>query len=403
MAPFSSEWDSKKLFPLETVRRAAEMGFCSLVIPTGHGGLGLSRHDTSLVFEALSYGDVPVTAYLTIHAMVSGVVTKHGSAEQKRKWLPKLAAAETLSAYALTEPSSGSDAAAMRTTAKLVRDPRDGSEWFELSGEKVFISGGGVADLYLVMAKVENENPSSSSSSFSSTSSSNPTKSSKTSSITAFLIEKGTKGLSFGAPEKKMGWNAQPTTSVSLDKVKVRARDSVLGGWEGGKGDGGGTSGGGGFRVAMQALDGGRVNIGAISVGGGSRAVDVAREYCRHRTAFGGKTLSSFQATQFSLSDAITELCASRCLVREAARAIDESSPVATFRAAAAKRLATDAASRAADAALQRLGGYGYLQEYGLERLVRDLRVHQIVEGTNEIQRVVMWRELERMDGVGGR
>jgi alkylation response protein AidB-like acyl-CoA dehydrogenase len=250
MAPFSAQWDSEKTFPLETVKRAAEMGFCSLTTPLEFGGSALSRHDASLVFEGLSYGDIPVAAYLTIHSMVSAVVARHGTAEQKAKWLPRLASAEALSAYALTEPSSGSDAAAMRTSAKLVRDPKDGSEWFEISGEKSFISGGGVADLYLVMAKVEvNEGE------FSYLSSS------KTSSITAFLVEKGTKGLSFGPPERKMGWNAQPTTSVSLNKVRVRARDSLLG-VESGK------SSGGGFKVAMQALDGGRVNIGAISVGG---------------------------------------------------------------------------------------------------------------------------------------
>lgn len=260
MAPFSSKWDCKKFFPLETVKRAAGMGFCSLTTPLEFGGSALSRHDAALVFEGLSYGDIPVTAYLTIHSMVSAVLAKHGSADQKSKWLPRLASAEALSAYALTEPSSGSDAAAMRTSARLVRYPGDGSEWFELSGEKQFISGGGVADLYLVMAKVENDSSSSSSSSPSSAPSSSSS-SKKTSSITAFLVEKGTKGLSFGAPENKMGWNAQPTTSVSFDKVRVRSRDSLIG-VENGK-----TSGGG-FRVAMQALDGGRVNIGAISVGG---------------------------------------------------------------------------------------------------------------------------------------
>lgn len=256
MAPFSSRWDAEKVFDLATIRRAAEMGFCSLTTPAEFGGSALSRHDAALVFEGLSYGDIPVTAYLTIHAMVSGVIARHGSAEQKAKWLPLLASAEKLSAYALTEPSSGSDAAAMRTTAKLVRDPGGGGpEWFELSGEKAFISCGGVADVYLVLAKVVEEEGSSSSSP-------SPSANSKTSSITAFLVEKGTKGLSFGAPEAKMGWNAQPTTTVSFDRVRVRARDALLGVEEGGK------MSGGGFKVAMQALDGGRVNIGAISIGG---------------------------------------------------------------------------------------------------------------------------------------
>lgn len=254
LAPHSARWDEEKHFPLDTIKHAAGMGFCSLTAPSEFGGSALSRHDASLVFEGLSYGDISVAAYLTIHSMVSSAVARHGSAEQKEKWLPRLASAEALSAYALTEPSSGSDAAAMRTSARLVRDPSDGSEWYEISGEKAFISGGGIADLYLVMAKVINEEGDTSSSAASSSSS-------KTSSITAFLVEKGAKGLSFGAPERKMGWNAQPTTSVGFDKVRVRARDSLLG-VEEGKGSGGG------FRLAMQALDGGRVNIGAVSVGG---------------------------------------------------------------------------------------------------------------------------------------
>ena len=261
MAPFSAQWDDGKTFPLDTIRRAAGMGFCSLTTPAEFGGSALSRHDASLVFEGLSYGDIPVTAYLTIHSMVSSAIARHGSAEQKAKWLPRLASAEALSAYALTEPSSGSDAAAMRTTARLVRDPADGSEWYELSGEKAFISGGGVADLYLVMAKVVGGDGDEKEGDDAPPSSSSSSTSSKTASITAFLVEKGARGLSFGAPERKMGWNAQPTTSVGFDRVRVRARDSMLGVGEG-------KTSGGGFRLAMQALDGGRVNLGAISVGG---------------------------------------------------------------------------------------------------------------------------------------
>lgn len=401
LAPFSRSWDSEKFFPTDVVRRAAEMGFAAPTVPLEFGGAGLDRHDSSLLFEALSYGDVPVAAYLTIHSMVSGVVARFGSDDQRRTWLPRLASADALAAYALTEPSSGSDAAAMRTTARRVVDEADGfSEWYEITGDKAFISGGGVADLYLVMARVVGDDDDGDGN--------NTEKSaSKTSSITAFLVEKGTRGLSFGAPERKMGWNAQPTTTVTFDRVRVRARDAVLGAATTAAATA--TSGdsakkeiktGGGFRVAMQALDGGRVNIGAVSVGGALRAVDAAALYCRQRTAFGDRPLSSFQETQFSLADAVTDLCAARGLVRAAAQRVDEGHPCATLAAAAAKRFASDAAWRAADAAVQRLGGYGYLRECDVERILRDLRVHRIVEGTNEIQKVVIAKELEKMDGV---
>lgn len=305
------------------------------------GGSGLGRTDAAIIFEALSYGDVPVTAYLSIHNMVAAVVDKWGTPEQRETYIPSLSTMENLASYCLTEPGSGSDAAGMKTTAK-----KKGGDYI-LDGAKAFISGGGVSDIYLVMARTGDA-------------------ASGPKGITAFLVEKGTPGLSFGKKEEKMGWNAQPTTAVMFDGVKIPESQRI-----GQEGEG--------FKIAMQALDGGRINIAACSLGGAQFSLDTAREYVKNRKQF-GRALSDFQGTQFKIADMATSLHASRLMVRHAAAALDARSPSATLHAAMAKRFATDACFDVANDALQLLGGYGYLKEYPVERILRDLRVHSILE-----------------------
>ncbi|KAL6771382.1 hypothetical protein ACKKBG_A26155 [Auxenochlorella protothecoides x Auxenochlorella symbiontica] len=359
LAPNGAAWDAGHIFPLDTIRAAAGLGFGAMYVPEDVGGSGLSRLDAAVVFEALSYGDVPVTAYLSIHNMVAGVIDRYGTPQQREMYLPRMATAEVLASYCLTEPGSGSDAASLKTTAK-----RDGDDYV-LTGSKAFISGGSVSDLYLVMARTGAPGPKG---------------------ISAFLVEKGAPGLSFGKREEKLGWNAQPTTAVIMDGVRVPARARV--GVEGQ-----------GFAIAMAALDGGRVNIGACSLGGAAFCLDAAARHARERRQF-GRPLADFQATQFRLADMATALHASRLAVRHAARALDAGAPQATMACAMAKRLATDACYDLTNDALQLLGGYGYLKEYPVERYMRDLRVHSILEGTNEIMRVIISRELERLGGV---
>lgn len=356
----SAHWDETKTFPRDVIQRAAALGFGALVVSTHPAGTGLSRAAAAGVYEALATGDVPVAAYLSIHNMVAAAIDTHGSPEQKDEHLPVLASAEALGAYCLTEPSAGSDAAALRTRA--VKD----GDCYVLDGEKCFISGAGAADLYLVMARTGQPG-------------------SGARGISAFLVPASAQGLSVGPPERKMGWNAQPTASVRFDGVRVPVTSRL--GPEGT-----------GFKIAMAALDGGRVNIAACSVGGAARAVDAARAYASQRATF-GTTLLEKPTVRASFADMTAAIQSSRLLVRHAARSLDAKSPTATLDAAIAKRHATDACFEAANAALQVFGGYGYLHDYHAERAVRDLRVHSILEGANEIMRLVIARELDRLDG----
>jgi len=355
LAPRSAEWDEKKHFPVDVLRQAAELGFAGIYVNEDVGGSGLSRLDASIIFEALSYGDVPVAAYLTIHNMASWMIDRFGSEDLRKRYLPRLTTMELIASYCLTEPGSGSDAANMRTTARLEGDH------YVLNGGKAFISGGGVSDVYVVMARTGGEGAKG---------------------VSAFVVEKGTPGLGFGANERKMGWNAQPTAQVNFDECRVPVENRI-----GQEGEG--------FRFAMMGLDGGRLNIASCSLGGARFALDTAKAYLETRNQF-GRPLKDFQALQFKLADMATELEAARLMVRRAAHALDNRLPEATKLCAMAKRFATDAGFQVANDALQLHGGYGYLQDYPLERIVRDLRVHQILEGTNEIMRVIIAREMFR-------
>ncbi|MCA3726418.1 MAG: acyl-CoA dehydrogenase family protein [Phenylobacterium sp.] len=353
LAPHSARWDEDREFPVETLRAAAALGFAGLYVREEVGGSGLSRLDAALVFEELSRGDVSVAAYISIHNMVSWMIDRFGDDAQRQRWLPRLATMELLSSYCLTEPGAGSDAASLATRAE-----RDGDDYV-LTGAKAFISGAGTSDLYLVMAR---------------------TGEGGARGVSAFVVEAGTPGLSFGAQERKMGWNAQPTAMVHFDGVRVPAAHRI-----GAEGQG--------FGFAMAGLDGGRINIAACSLGGAGLALDTVREHLSARRQF-GRPLADFQALQFRLADMATELEAARLMVRRAAFALDAGDPDATLYCAMAKRFATDGGFEVANQALQLHGGYGYLRDYPLERIVRDLRVHQILEGTNEIMRVIISREI---------
>ncbi len=355
LAPHSAKWDEEKHFPVDVMRAAAGLGFAGIYVQEDVGGSALSRLDASIIFEALSYGDVPTAAYLTIHNMASWMIDRFASEDLRARYLPRLTSMELIASYCLTEPGSGSDAAGMRTTAK-----KDGDHYI-LNGGKAFISGAGVSDVYVVMARTGGEGPKG---------------------VSTFVVEKGQEGLSFGANERKMGWNAQPTAQVNFDNVRVHESNRV-----GQEGEG--------FRFAMMGLDGGRLNIASCSLGGAAFALDTAKAYMETRNQF-GKPLKEFQALQFKLADMATELEAARLMVRRAADALDKRDPQATKLCAMAKRFATDAGFSVANDALQLHGGYGYLQDYPLERIVRDLRVHQILEGTNEIMRVIISREMFR-------
>jgi alkylation response protein AidB-like acyl-CoA dehydrogenase len=352
LAPHAVEWDREKHFPVDVLRRAAELGMAGLYVGEEYG-TGLSRFDAVLVFEALATGDPSLAAYLSIHNMVCGMIDKHGSDEQRARLLPALCAMEELGSYCLTEPDAGSDAGALRATAF-----RNGDHWV-LDGVKQFISGAGDADRYLVFVRTGGQGPQG---------------------ISAFVVPKDSPGLSFGPNEQKMGWNAQPTRQVVLRQVPVEKRNLL------------GTEDGG-FRIAMGGLDGGRLNIAACSLGGARAALDKAVTHLTERDAFGGP-LARQQALRFRVADAYTELEAARLLLHRAARARDADEPGATRLCAMAKRLATDTGFAVANEALQLHGGYGYLAEYGIEKIVRDLRVHQILEGTNEIMRVIVSRSL---------
>ena len=355
MAPHSARWDEEHHFPVDVMRKAAELGFAALYVREDVGGSALSRLDATLVFEALSYGDVTTAAFISIHNMASWMIDRYGSDPLRRRFLPRMATMELIGSYCLTEPGSGSDAAALRTTARL-----DGDHYI-LNGSKAFISGAGVSDVYVCMVRTGADGPKG---------------------VSTLVVEKGTPGLSFGALERKMGWNAQPTAVVSFDDCRVPVENRV-----GAEGEG--------FRIAMSGLDGGRLNIGACSLGGAQLALDTATEYVKTRKQF-GRAIAEFQATGFRLADMATELEAARLMIRNAADALDRKDRDATKLCAMAKRFATDAGSRVANDALQLHGGYGYLKDYPLERIVRDLRVHQILEGTNEIMRVIAAREMLR-------
>ncbi len=355
LAPHSARWDEDKHFPVDVIRQAAALGFAGIYVREDVGGSALGRLDASLIFEALSYGDVPTAAFISIHNMASWMIDQFGSEDLRQSYLPRLTSMELIASYCLTEPGSGSDAASMRTSAKLEGDH------YVLNGSKAFISGAGVSDVYVVMARTGGDGPKG---------------------VSAFVVEKGWEGLTFGANEKKMGWNAQPTAQVNFDNVRVPTQNRI-----GAEGDG--------FRFAMMGLDGGRLNIASCSLGGAGFALDTAKAYMETRNQF-GRPLKEFQALQFKIADMATELEAARLMVRRGADALDKKDPQATKLCAMAKRFATDAGFSVANDALQLHGGYGYLQDYPLERIVRDLRVHQILEGTNEIMRVIVSREMFR-------
>ncbi|MFZ3004839.1 MAG: isobutyryl-CoA dehydrogenase [Phenylobacterium sp.] len=355
LAPHAARWDEDKHFPVDVLRKAAGLGFAGLYVREDVGGSALTRLDASIVFEQLSYGDVSTAAFLSIHNMVSWMIDRFGSEDLRHRYLPRLTRMELIASYCLTEPGSGSDAAALATTAK-----RDGDDYV-LTGSKAFVSGAGTSDIYLVMAR---------------------TGPAGAKGVSAFVVEKDQPGVSFGAQERKMGWNAQPTAQVNLDGVRVPEANRL-----GGEGEG--------FRFAMAGLDGGRINIASCSLGGAQLALDTARDYLLTRKQF-GQALADFQALQFRLADMATELDAARLMVRRAAAALDGRDPKATQYCAMAKRFATDVGFEVANQALQLHGGYGYLKDYPLERIVRDLRVHQILEGANEIMRVIIARELLR-------
>ena len=353
LAPHSARWDEEKHFPVETLRMAAGLGFAGLYVREDVGGSALSRLDASIVFEQLSYGDVATAAFLSIHNMASWMIDRFGSDELRGRYLPKLTTMAFIASYCLTEPGAGSDAAALTTTAR-----RDG-ESYVLNGAKAFISGAGTSDIYVVMARSGEAGAKG---------------------VSTFVVEKDTPGLTFGAQERKMGWNAQPTAMVNFDDCRVPAANRV-----GEEGEG--------FRIAMAGLDGGRINIASCSLGGAGLALDTAKGYLATRRQF-GRVLAEFQGLQWRLADMATDLDAARLMVRRAAHALDNKDPRATQYCAMAKRFATDAGFDIANQALQLHGGYGYLRDYPLERIVRDLRVHQILEGTNEIMRVIAAREL---------
>ena len=353
IAPHAIRWDQERHFPVDTLRQAAALGMGGITVRGAFGGSGLTRLDCALIIEALATGCPAVAAYVSIHNMVAGMIDRHGDDRQRACFLPRLCSMEWLASYCLTEPGAGSDAAALRMRAR-----RDG-DCFVLDGVKQFISGAGASHVYVVMARTGEEGANG---------------------VSAFLVEAGTPGLSFGPSERKMGWHAQPTRQVILEGARIPACN-LLG------------AEGGGFRIAMAGLDGGRLNIAAASLGGAQFALDRACGYVEERRAFGRK-LSDFQALQFKLAEMAMQMESARIFLWRAATALEAGQPDATRLCAMAKCLVTDTGFAVANAALQLHGGYGYLAEYGIEKIVRDLRVHQILEGTNEIMHVIVARGL---------
>ncbi|HHF0553410.1 TPA: acyl-CoA dehydrogenase family protein [Vibrio antiquarius] len=353
LAPMAAEWDEKQIFPKDVLREAGELGFLSLYTPEAQGGLGLSRLDASIIFEQLAMGCTSTTAFMTIHNMVSWMIASFATDEAKTQFCPKLVTGEWLGSYCLTEPNAGSDAAALTTSATKKGDK------YVLNGGKTFISGAGETDVLVVMAR---------------------TGEAGAKGVSAFVVPAQTDGISYGRKEPKMGWNSQPTRAVTFENVVIPA--SHLLGEEGQ-----------GFVFAMKGLDGGRINIATCSVGTAQQALNQAARYIQERRQF-GKPLAQFQALQFKLADMATELVAARQLVRYAASKLDRNDPDATAYCAMAKRFATDVGFQVCDQALQLYGGYGYIKEYPMERHFRDVRVHQILEGTNEIMRLIIARRL---------
>ncbi|MEV1011861.1 acyl-CoA dehydrogenase family protein [Streptomyces sp. NPDC049881] len=358
LTPHALDWDRDKHFPVDVLRKSAGLGLGGIYVREESGGSGLSRVDGVLVFETLAAGCPSIAGYLSIHNMVAWMIDRYGDTAQRGRWLPRLCAMDDFASYCLTEPGAGSDAAALKTRAV-----RDGDDWV-LTGVKQFISGAGASQLYIVMARTGAEGADG---------------------VSAFVVDKDDPGLTFGPNERKMGWNAQPTRQVILDAVRLPA-DRLLG------------SEGHGFRIAMNGLNGGRLGIAACSLGGARSALDRSLAHLADRDAFGGRLLDA-QALRFRLADMATELTAARALVQQAAQALDRDDPQAPYLCAMAKRFATDTGYSVADRALQLHGGYGYLSEYGIEKIVRDLRVHQILEGTNEIMRVIVARGLTEAFG----
>jgi alkylation response protein AidB-like acyl-CoA dehydrogenase len=353
IAPFALKWDEEKHFPIDVMREAAALGIGGITIRDDVGGSAPSRFDAALIFEALAQGCPTVSSFISIHNMAAWMIDAHGSDEQRRRWLPKLCVMDMLASYCLTEPGVGSDAAALRTRA--VRN----GDHYVLNGQKQFISGAGQSDIYVTMVRTGGDGPDG---------------------ISTLVVERDAPGVSFGANERKMGWNAQPTRAVVFENARVPVANRL--------GDEGI-----GFRIAMAGLDGGRLNIAACSLGGAQSALDKALAYTKERKAF-GKRLDEFQALQFKIADMATELEAARTFLWRAAAALDRHDTDAAMLCAMAKRFATDVGFEVANQALQLHGGYGYLSEYGIEKIVRDLRVHQILEGTNEIMRLIVSRKL---------
>ena len=353
MAPFAARWDEEKIFPEDALRKAAALGFAGVYVRDDVGGANLSRLDATVIFEELAAGCTSTAAYISIHNMACWMIDRFGSDAQRRNWLPRLMTMEHFASYCLTEPGAGSDAAALRTRAE-----RRGDHYL-LDGNKAFISGGGRSDVYVVLARTGGPGPKG---------------------ISALVVERGTPGLSFGKQERKLGWNSQPTAMVMFEACRVPVEHRL-----GEEGDG--------FKIAMMGLDGGRLNIAACSIGGARASLDAARAHLKVREQF-GKKLAEFQALQFRFADMATELEAARLMVHRAASLLDAKHPEATLRCAMAKRFATDVGFKVCDDALQLHGGYGYLKDYPIERYLRDVRVHRILEGTNEIMRLIVARRL---------
>lgn len=355
ITPHAAEWDEKHIFPRDTIRAAAELGFGGIYVSEEAGGIGLGRLEAALIMEAMAYGCPSTSAFISIHNMGAWMIDRFGSQAVKDKYLPDLVPMTLMASYCLTEAGAGSDAAALKT--KAVRD----GDHYVVTGSKQFISGGGENDIYVVMVRTGEDGAKG---------------------ISCLVIEKDMPGVSFGAQERKLGWHSQPTAQVNFDGVRVPVENLV-------------GSEGEGFRIAMMGLDGGRLNIGACSLGGAQRAIDEAVQYTKDRKQF-GQSIADFQNTQFTLADMQTELEAARTLLYAAAVKVTDNAPDKTRFAAMAKRFATDTGSSVVDRALQLHGGYGYLMDYPIERIWRDLRVHSILEGTNQVMRMIVARDMLR-------
>jgi alkylation response protein AidB-like acyl-CoA dehydrogenase len=355
ITPFAAEWDEKHIFPRETIKKAAELGFAAIYVSEESGGINLGRLESALIMEAMAYGCPATSAFISIHNMSAWMIDRFGSLAVKDKYLPSLVSMDQIASYCLTEPSSGSDAAALKT--KAVRD----GDHYVVTGSKQFISGGGVNEVYVTMVRTGEDGPKG---------------------ISCLVIEKDMPGVAFGAQERKLGWHAQPTAQVMFDGVRVPVENLV-----GAEGEG--------FKIAMTGLDGGRLNIGACSLGGAQRCLDEAVSYTKDRKQF-GQAIAEFQNTQFTLADMAAELEAARALLYLAAVKVTENAPDKTRFAAMAKLMATETGSSVVDRALQLHGGYGYLMDYPIERFWRDLRVHSILEGTNQVMRMIVGRDLLR-------